>query len=780
LQKITKMSNTDFDPASYLYKKKQTIPDFIVLLFIVLLLLIDFMPYFKSMEIINPQFLYLSVLNLLIGVYFYFNSDLIAENAVPVLKKSCVPKIYLAFLFICGLSFITAKNTSLVLTKITTLCIVFCLFVNLSILLKEKLNLINKIVFVVCISALIQSWEQLADFIIIPRHASIIQLLANMKGNTGNINILAASLSIKVPFLLIGITHFKNYKKGLLIIALFSVTAVIFLTGARTALVNLSLIFIVYIAYLFKEYGFERSTFTKILVLIIPVLLASLFSNTIFEKSKDTSRYVSLENRIAQINTDDDSSKARLIFWNNIIKMTETSPLLGIGLGNYQIESIPYEKTTANDSNASLHAHNDFLEITAETGIINGLVYLSMFIFVFFINGRRILKSTNHQVKNAACLTLLLLIVYGVDSLFNFPMYRPTMQLFFALLLAMTITNSSHLKDEMHNFRADRGIKLYPVLIVVALITTYSAFIINKASRLEYLIVADDINNNQKGFLTGDEVMNRMTKYPNVLSSSESFYEYAGIYYMREKNYEKAQNCFAHADKINPYFGRINFYKSVISKNQGNTDSAYIYMKQAFYQRPRNIDIYKVAISLAAAKRDTLEIIKEHKLFSKYRKIPEAWNIAAIELQHAGYSRNNLVQLMDEGLKALPKDSSLIKQRNTFLITNYIIEGQHFMDTSNPAKALETYEKALKIDPENIYVMQNIGFYHYSLGHYPQAITYFLKALKYPGLNNGKTEFFISLSYMKSNDKENVCKYLNLAKSKNYPGAQLVFDKYCK
>ncbi len=335
-------------------KGKYSIPNFIVLLFISALLIIDFLPYFKSAEIINPQFLYISILNIIIAVYFYCNPSLIAADTFSSLKRSYIFKFYLAFLFFCAISYFAAKNTSLVFTKFTEILIVFCLFVNLSILLKNKLDLLYKIILIVSISALIQSWQQLCHFIIIPRHASIMDLLNGMKGNTGNINILAASLTIKIPFLLLGITHFTTYKKWFLVFILFSVTSVIFLTGARTPLINLFLIYLIYIIYILKEYKFKRQTISKVLFLIIPVLTAILFANSIFQKSKDKGRYTSLENRVSQINNDE-SSKLRLAFWKNSLEMTKKAPLTGIGLGNYQVESIPYEKTIFNDSTVSLH-----------------------------------------------------------------------------------------------------------------------------------------------------------------------------------------------------------------------------------------------------------------------------------------------------------------------------------------------------------------------------------------------------------------------------------------
>jgi hypothetical protein len=100
------------------------IPDYIVYIFIVLLLIIDYMPN-NGFLISNIQYLYLSVLNFFIGVYFYVNSKKISSNIIPILKKSYVTRIYLVFLLICGLSFITARNTSLVITRITELVIVF-------------------------------------------------------------------------------------------------------------------------------------------------------------------------------------------------------------------------------------------------------------------------------------------------------------------------------------------------------------------------------------------------------------------------------------------------------------------------------------------------------------------------------------------------------------------------------------------------------------------------------------------------------------------------------
>lgn len=761
------------------YKKQKSIPDFIILLFILLLLVIDFLPYFKSLEIINPQFLYIAVLNFLFGVYLLFNKDRIDPNALFTIKKNYVFRIYALFVFLCGLSIIAAKNTSLVYTKITEILIVFCLFINLSILLKNKLHLLYKIVFIVGLAAFFQSVQQLSSFLIVPKGTSIIELLANMKGNTGNINILAASLTIKVPFLLLGITYFKDLKKLFFLTALFSVTTIIFLTGARTSLINLFLLIIVYGVYLIKENSFAKSTIIKIVFTILPILIAFFYSNSIFQKSKNKERYASIENRLTQINTSDASAQARLAYWHNALEISKKNPVLGIGLGNYQVESIPYEKTTAGDFLVSLHAHNDFLEILAETGIVNALIYLSLFIFITIINIKNIFKSDDLNVRTIAVLTLLVTIVYGLDSLFNFPMYRPTMQIFFALLLSFTILNNSSLIN-IESKPESKSIKIIAIILIgVSLATSYSAFLIYKASNLEYLIATDDINMNDKGYLNGDEVIRRIPKYPNVFSTSESFYEYAAIYYIREKKYDRALNCFSKASKINAYSGRIDFYKYIMASQRGKIDSAYIYAKQAFYLRPRNFTLYTASTRMAGNKKDTLEILKEHKIHTTYIKSPSAWIVAAYALQQSGASQKNIISFINQGLKETPNSNELLKQKNSLLITDYIIKGQAFEAKLKLNEALESYKKALKIDPINVYVMQNIGFYYYKFGQYKLAIPYLINALKYPGLEDGKTEYFLGFCYKGINDERNFCKYINLSKAKKYSSA-LGMNAICK
>lgn len=757
--------------------KGSLVPNYIVLLFIGAILLIDFLPHSKTIDILYPQFLYLSILNFVMSVYLYFNVKEITIHVISSIKRSYLFWAYFTFIILCGLSVLAAKNTTLVIEKFIELIIAFCLLINLTILLKNKLHLLPKIILIIGIATFFQSALELYYLKQKANQTTIVTALGLMAERAGNINILAASLMIKIPFLLIGITHFLGLKRIFLVITLLFATTTIFLTGARTALLSIILIYILYVIYYFKTYSFNKSSFYSCLTFIIPVIFSIGITNAIFKKSENNDRYTSINNRIKQINTSDASANLRLLFWNNTLQLIEKHPINGVGLGNYKVESIPYEKTQMDDSTISLHSHNDFLEITSETGIINGLLYISIFAFVFFVNAKRILKAEDIETKTIAILVLMLTVVYVMDSLLNFPMFRPTMLIFLCLLLVLTIVNTPEIKNfEYHSGKN----KIYLALLLISVVTTYFTFLGYKASNLEYVIQKDNKNSFINSDLTGDELIKELPKFKTTLSTAESFYEYAGIYYMNEKKYDEALKYLSKANKINPHFGRIDFYKMLISNAKENRDSAYIYAKEAFYLRPRNLNFFKMSAQFARSKKDTQEILKEHKLITQYRKIPQAWQIAAEELQKANYDNNKILNFIDLGLKEFSGDSILTKQKNDILVSNYIKEGRALVDKDNSDKELSFYTKALKLDSQNAEVMQNMAFYYYNKANYKQSLSYFLDALKYKKFNSGRTEFFIGNCYLKLNDKENACQYFNLSNSKNFPDAKQQIVQNCK
>lgn len=758
-------------------KNLENISDNIVIVFVLMLLIIDFLPHSANEDIAYPQFLYLAGLNSVIALYIALKAKFITADVTSSLKRSYVFWFFSTFVILCGFSFASAVNTTLVLEKFIELIIAFCILVNFTFLLKNRLHLLPKIILIVCIVAFLQSAIELFHFKRNFDKASITAALSDLALSTGNINILAASLTIKIPFILLGFAHYLPKKRIFLIITLLLVTTTIFLTAARTAIISMILLYILFALYNFKINSFNKSTIIKTLILVIPIAITIAISGSILKKASQNGRYVSLTNRMEQINTKDASTRARLVTWKNTFEMANANPLLGVGLGNYKVESIPYEKTQNDNSTISLHTHNDFLEITAETGFFNGLIYLSLFVIIGIINLKRFFKSDQIETQSLAMLSLMLIVVYGMDSLLNFPMFKPTMMIFLCFAMLFTIINEVRSNTSETILLKN---SFYWVIVIISSVTIYFANLGYKASALEFLIKKDDASGYKNTILTGDEVIKRLPKYKNTLTTAESFYEYAGIYYYNENKMDQALKYLTKADKINPHFGRIYFYKSLISNTKGNMDSAFVYAKQAFYLRPRNINFYTMSTQFARAKSDTTEILKQHKTFTQYRNIPEAWKIAANELQKAKYNKKKLLLFIEKGIKEFPGDSTLLKKKSDIAAVEYLDQAQAFLKVNNKLKALEFYNKALKADPSNADIMQYLAFYYYNLQDYRQSLGYFLKALELRQFDSGRTEFFVANCYLKINDKVNACKYFNISSSKNFTDARSQIIENCK
>ncbi|MBZ0305300.1 MAG: O-antigen ligase family protein, partial [Anaerolineae bacterium] len=87
----------------------------------------------------------------------------------------------------------------------------------------------------------------------------------------------------------------------------------------------------------------------------------------------------------------------RLAHWQAAIDMANTRPLTGIGFGNY--ETAYPDFAFANWQNPLGHAHNYYLNVLAETGLIGFHSYLVMWGLIILQNWRLLRKPTTWQQR---------------------------------------------------------------------------------------------------------------------------------------------------------------------------------------------------------------------------------------------------------------------------------------------------------------------------------------------------------------------------------------------
>ncbi len=98
--------------------------------------------------------------------------------------------------------------------------------------------------------------------------------------------------------------------------------------------------------------------------------------------------------------------KLRLSNWEQAVRMIDSAPIWGVGLGNYETEisyhTRPYEAR-------SIYSHNFLLQFTAEMGIL-----ASLFLLVSAILARKRLRPPNLKGKEIYLAVLFVLLAYNV------------------------------------------------------------------------------------------------------------------------------------------------------------------------------------------------------------------------------------------------------------------------------------------------------------------------------------------------------------------------------
>ena len=192
---------------------------------------------------------------------------------------------------------------------------------------------------------------------------------------SGNVNVMAYSLLFKLPFLYYFSERFKKLSWLFIVIAtliIFTISSILETRSAVLTAIFISICFFMY--YLFDNKKITIKNSLKafrvvILPLISAFLLSNLASNT-FDKGTVTDRMSTLANL-----ENDTSLGQRFRYFAAAFETIKEKPLTGVGIGNWELASVPFEKNYMKSYIVPYHAHNDYLETAAETGVVGLLLY---------------------------------------------------------------------------------------------------------------------------------------------------------------------------------------------------------------------------------------------------------------------------------------------------------------------------------------------------------------------------------------------------------------------
>ena len=397
---------------------------------------IGFVPNWEAVDKIAPQWLVMSIINL-VGLFYIYYNRTIFLNAVNSILSSFLSLTYIGFILWAGASYFYAINPTEVIVNITRQVNVLLMFLIMAILiynLPKKTNLISWVI------TLILGIELYA--VIIEAQGMITSTggisSGNLKGITANRNITAFSIAIKIPFVLFLISiQVKKYLKALLTFFIFLSLFCLSMIQSRASFIAVGIIIIGY--FLVIGFGFYKnrklSEIFKLGFLVIPLIL-SIFFNQIYlsEKGADAiSRAATIS-----LSTNDGSVNQRLRYYEDVLKHMSSNPIFGVGIGNWKLKSIDYDSKDIVGYIVPYHAHSDFIQLGAELGIIGFFLYLGVFFWAVFFVYKLIRFSKLSKTEKVFIFFLLLSLgVYSVDANLNFPIARPQVLVVWAMIIAL-------------------------------------------------------------------------------------------------------------------------------------------------------------------------------------------------------------------------------------------------------------------------------------------------------------------------------------------------------
>jgi O-antigen ligase len=151
------------------------------------------------------------------------------------------------------------------------------------------------------------------------------------------------------------------------------------------------------------------------------------------------------------LNAQTDISSGRLHYWQVAWQIFLHNPILGTGLDSFSLSYPLFD--TWNGQQRVEQAHNDYLQILADAGIL-GFICVAAFIFFLYKKGLQTINNTDDRFRRGTAIGALGGI-FGilVHSFFDFPLRTPSNAFFFLTLATLATATAIVMPAKHHRKR---------------------------------------------------------------------------------------------------------------------------------------------------------------------------------------------------------------------------------------------------------------------------------------------------------------------------------------
>lgn len=419
-------------------------------LYIILLILVGFYPDSSNpIDYKGLHWMLYSGINTFFLLYFLINFKRIELPKNPVLLS------FLSLFVISCFSVFVAINKVESIVRLTDLYVVLSTLAISFILIKQKLINLRFILWVVLVKLFIELIQVYYQFYFYTNgfkdsfSGSFSQYL---KSNYGNKNVTSFAFLCQSSIAMIMLFKIKSrIVKTVISILIFATFYILFFISTRAALLSLFLsIIIIFLLFAYKFFILRRFYLDELKKVGLYIFLIA--SSYIMFNINNQDQRINAADRVSELATDietDESINNRLRYWTQSLNSIIDRPLLGVGIGNWQIYSTKYDSENIYSYVVPYTTHNDFLEIFAETGVFGFVSYLLFFFYIFKRNFNNLICWTKSNMSLDNLFLLLCFMYFFIDSTINFPLSRPLMQIILILFIIINeLINSNYIDNE--------------------------------------------------------------------------------------------------------------------------------------------------------------------------------------------------------------------------------------------------------------------------------------------------------------------------------------------
>jgi O-antigen ligase/Tfp pilus assembly protein PilF len=428
--------------------------------------------------------------------------------------------------------------------------------------------------------------------------------------------------------------------------------------------------------YKFKLFKIFQENQKRLILLLISFLTITIIYST--DNPLNKSAITVPQRAISTFDEQDPSINARLLIWQTTFNMIKDKPMLGSGIGTFKMNYLNYQAKIIKDnphyiklSGNAREAHNEYLQMWAELGIVGLGLFLLMFYFFYktvFIFLKRKLNIENKIIVLGLFMGITCFLIH---SLFAFPLHVPALGASFFVIMSLTITyinnfNLSESEKEKNIRKKDLKILKLNINYVVVLILVIMLIAIN------FLVI--------KPYMA-------------------EIYYFKGMRYNINGNYSDALPNFEYADQLDPHNGRNLLALGTTYYNLNIQDKAEdILQKAKKYINNRNI-----FRNLGLSYMQTDDYKKAEIEFKRAIYLDPKFIKAYYDLGSLYFLQGDYEGTIEQWNKIIEIEPNF---PNKYIILNNL--GIVYNKKEMPDKALEYFLEALQLAPEGNPIIEEI------------------------------------------------------------------------